>query len=429
MWGIIIGLVLLMFLAFKGLSILWAAPLSAMVVVLLNGVTGADMLGMYTGAYMAGLVGFAQTWFPVFMLGAIFGKLMEFTGMARCIAAKLAKWLGKERAILAIVVACGIMTYGGISLFVVVFAIYPVAMNLFREANISRHLLPGVVALGAFTFTMTAVPGTPQIQNLIPMDHFHTTQSAAPIMGVVSAIIMFVLGCFYLDYRRKQLLSQGLGFVEPEEQEEIDESGLPNFWLSILPLVFVIVTFNVFDFHIIPALVCANVLILLFSYKRYKEFIPAINAGATGSLIAIMNTSAAVGFGAVVREIPAFAEVADMLFAIPGTPLISLAVSVNILAGITGSASGGMGIALTALGERYLTLAYETGVAPAAMHRVAAIASGGLDVLPHNGAVLTVLAITGMTHKTSYRDIAVVAIIIPTIALAVGILLATFGIY
>jgi len=357
MFGILLGLAILMFLAFKGWSILWAAPIAAIVVALSAGV---DLLGAYTESYMNGFVGFTRNWFPVFMLGAIFGKLMEFTGMAKSIAIKLSSLIGKERAILAVIVSCAVLTYGGISLFVVVFAIYPLALNLFREANISRKIMPATIAVGAFTFTMTALPGTPQIQNLIPMDHFNTTAMAAPIMGIVAAIIIAVLAYQYLIYRQKQLTAAGEVFVEPAEKQDSGENeNLPNPYLSLIPLITVIVTFNAFNFHIITALVLAILIILVMNTSKHKEFIKSINAGATGSLIAIMNTSAAVGFGAVVQSVPAFDDLAYMLFNIPGTPLISCAIAVTALAGATGSASGGMGIALAALGEQYYQMAIQ----------------------------------------------------------------------
>ena len=357
-------------------------------------------------------------------------SLDKSTGMAKSIAVWLSSVIGKDRAILAVIVSCAALTYGGISLFVVVFAIYPLALNLFREANISRKILPGVIALGALTFTMTAIPGTPQIQNLIPMEHFHTPPTAAPIMGISAALTMFILGYLYPKHRAEKLAAKGEVFVEPVGEHESEKSEkLPSPLVSALPMIFVIVAFNAFGLPIIPALLGAILIILATNYIKYKDFIKAINAGAGGSLIAIMNTSAAVGFGSVVQAVPAFGALADMLFNIPGSPLISVSVAVTLLAGATGSASGGMGIALSALGEQYYQLAIQTGISPEAFHRVASIASGGLDTLPHNGAVLTVFAITGMTHKDSYREVGMVACVIPIVALAVAILLGSLGIY
>ena len=427
MLGIILGLIVLIALAYRGWSIIWVAPVAAMIVALTNNV---DMLGAYTVSYMEGLVGFVRNWFPMFMLGAIFGKLMESTGMAKSIAGRLSALIGKKRAILAIVVSCAVLTYGGISLFVVVFAVYPIAKGLFREANISSRIMPATIALGAFTFTMTALPGTPQIQNLIPIDYFHTTATAAPIMGITASVIMAVLGYIYLIYRQKKLTESGEIFSGSEEETESDDTEkLPNVLLSVLPLAVVIFTFNVLNFHIITALAAAIILILAINYREFRRFPTAISTGAKDSLMAIMNTSAAVGFGAVVMSVPAFTELTDILSAIPGSPLISLAVTVNLLAGATGSASGGLSISLTAIGEQYYMIALQQGISPEALHRVASISSGGLDLLPHNGAILTLLTVTGLSHKESYKDISIATIAIPLIALAVVIALASLGIY
>lgn len=425
--GIIIGLIILMGLAYVGYSIVWVAPLAAGFVAWTGGL---DLLEAYTGVYMSGLVGFLQTWFPVFMLSSIFGKLMEDTGMAKSVALTLSRVLGKERAILGVFLSAAVLTYGGISLFVVVFAVYPLALSLFREANLPRRLIAGTIALGAFTFTMTAVPGTPQIQNLIPMEHFFTTPTAAPIMGIAASLVMAFGGYFYMMWRQKKLVANGEVFTEPKDNTIIEVTEeTPNVFLSLLPLISVVVTLNIFNWNIIVSLLFGILLIILLSIPRIKKigFTKSINEGAKGSITAILNTSAAVGFGTVVQAVPGFTTLTTGLMAIPGNPLVSMAVAINLLAGATGSASGGMGIALEALGEQYYQLSQTSGIAPEAFHRVAAIASGGLDVLPHNGAVLTLLAITGLTHKDSYMDIAVVAIIIPILSSVVAIILATMG--
>ena len=428
MFGIILGLVLLMFLAYRGYSILWVAPVCALVV----GFTGGlDLLTMYKDTYMTGLSGYVKSWFPVFMLGAIFGHLMDYTGAAKSIAHWLTQTLGAKRAIMGVVVGCGVLTYGGISLFVVVFAMYPLGLELFREANITRKLLPGAIALGSFTFTMTAIPGTPQIQNIIPTNYYGTTPTAAPIMGIVAAILMFGLGILWLHYREKKFTTAGDVFTEPKGKEavEVDFSNLPNPFLSFLPLITVIVTMNFFKWDIILALLAGIVLSMAISFQKYKGFTKSISNGAVGSITAILNTAAAVGFGTVVKSVPGFAVLTEVLLNVPGTPLISEAIAVNLLAGATGSASGGMSIALEALGEKYMAIAAETGISPAAFHRVASLASGGLDTLPHNGAVLTLLAVTGMTHKDSYIDIMMTSLILPIVASIPAILLGSLGIY
>jgi H+/gluconate symporter-like permease len=425
--GIFIGLVLLMFLAYRGWSIIWMAPICAGVVAAFGGL---DLLEAYTGPYMEGFVSFAKSWFPVFMLGAIFGKLMEITGMAKSVAIGITKVIGPRQAILGVLISTAILTYGGVSVFVAIFAVYPLALALFKEANLPRRLIPPTFALGAFTFTMTAIPGSPQIQNLIPMEYFNTSAAAAPVMGMVAATVMGVGGFSYLKWREQKITQKGEFYTPLDEDVEVkkDEKD-PHILLSLLPLIVVVFTLNILNWDIIVALITGIVLIMLLSLSKFKGFIPAMNSGATGSVAALINTCAAVGFGSVVKAVPAFDRLANMLLSIKGNPTISLALSTNLLAGATGSASGGLGITLEALGERYYEIAQIAGIDPEAFHRIASISSGGLDALPHNGAVLTLLAVTSMTHKDCYKDIAVVAIVIPIISLIPVIALASIGIY
>jgi H+/gluconate symporter-like permease len=377
---------------------------------------------------MGGFVGFARTWFPVFLFGAIFGKVMDDSGAARSVAHWIIKRIGTKQAILAVVLGCAVLTFGGVSLFVVVFAMYPLAVALFREANLSRKLIPGAIALGSFTFTMTAIPGTPQIQNLIPMQYYNTTPTAAPIMGIVGAIIMLVVGMLWMKYSEKKRTAAGEAYVElPGEIPEVDVDALPNPLVSFLPLLVVVLLLNVFNLNILIALGAGILFAVAVNWTRLDNKVKTINAGASGSVLAIINTSAAVGFGAVVRAVPGFATLSELVMGIQGNPLISQAVAVNVLAGATGSASGGMGIALEALGAQYMALAQSTGIPPEAFHRIASLSSGGLDTLPHNGAVLTLLAVTAMTHKDSYKDIFMVGSAIPILAVIAAIILASVG--
>ncbi|KGX92550.1 citrate transporter [Pontibacillus halophilus JSM 076056 = DSM 19796] len=427
MLSIIIGLILLMLLAYLGWSIIWIAPLVSGVVALLSGM---NILDSYTGTYMEGFVGFAKDYFPIFLFGAVFGKLMEDTGAAQSVAYKITNLIGKKRAILGMLLSTAILTYGGVSLFVAVFAVYPIAVAMFREANVSRKLLPTTFVLGAFTFTMTALPGTPQIQNIIPINTFQTGPFAAPILGLVAGIIMAVGGYFYLTFRQSRLDKQGDQFTEPEgdnQVKEINEDELPNWILSIIPLVVVVVTLNLFDMSILISLLIGILLIMLFNISDYKQFIGAINGGASGSVMATINTSAAVGFGSVVTASPGFTSVKEMIFNIPLSPYFSEAFAVSLLAMITGSASGGMGIALEALGQQYYNIAIEQGLSLEAFHRITAVASGA-SILPHNGALLTLFTVMGLTHKDSYKDVFVVGLLIPIVATIAIILLAMLGI-
>ncbi|WP_430482580.1 GntP family permease [Rossellomorea marisflavi] len=425
MLSIIIGLALLMFFAYLGWSIIWVAPIVAGIVALLSGL---DLMDAYTDTYMSGFVDFAKKWFPIFLLGAVFGKLMEDTGAAKSVAFQITRIIGEKRAILGVLVASAVLTYGGVSLFVVVFAIYPIALALFKKADITRNLIAPTIVLGAFTFTMTSVPGTPQIQNLIPMKTFGTTPMAGTLMGIGATIVMAVGGYFWLTWRQKRLASSGLHFIAPKGSTEQEKDGpLPHWILSPLPLLVVVILLNGVKWDPIPSLLSGILLILILNAKQYKAFIPSVNEGAKGSVMAIINTSAAVGFGAVVTSVPDFDRITDVLLGFSDNPLISESLIVQVLAMITGSASGGMGIAMQALGDTYSGLAQSSGIGPDAFHRMASIASGA-SILPHNGALLTLLAVTGVTHKETYKDVFIVGLIIPTIAVIVAIIMASLGI-
>jgi H+/gluconate symporter-like permease len=450
--GIILSLALLMYLAYRGITVLILAPILALLAAFLSG--GLPLLPTYTEVFMSNLAGYLKTNFPVFMLGAIFGKVMDDTGAAKAIAHYIASKLGKEKAILAVVLSCGVLTYGGVSLFVVAFAVYPISAALFREAGIPKRLIPGTLALGSFTFTMTALPGTPQIQNAIPMPFFNTDSYAAPIMGIVAGLVMFGLGTLWLMRRAKAANAKGEFYGEHKEDiKSFGTADLPNVWISIIPILLVLVLNFVLSKYYFPnldaayleaapyntklatvkgmwslitSLIVAIIATIALNYKRFN-IRESVNKGAYGSMLAILNTASEVGYGNVIKTLGAFAIVQAFILGISDNPLISEAISVNVLAGITGSASGGMSIALGALGKQYMEMALAQGINPEALHRIAAIACGGLDSLPHNGAVITLLGICGLTHKQSYADIGVVSVIVPIIALIVALIMASVG--
>lgn len=455
LFGIILSLILLMYLAYRGINVLILAPLLSLLAVILSG--NIPVLATYTQVFMEALGNYLITYFPLFMLGAIFGKLMADSGSARAIAEWCVEKLGEKNAIVAIVLSCGILTYGGVSLFVVAFAVYPIAAALFRRSSIPKRLIPAAIALGSFTFTMTALPGTPAIQNAIPMPYFGTTPFAAPILGTLAGLIMFFGGVFWLKFRAGRAKSAGEGYGDhPRVSADSDLSQdivLPSFAIAIAPTVLVIVLNAALTYIIIPgldtsylaearygetdvskvrgiwaiivALVAAIVLLIALNMKRLEHLKETINTGTMGSLLPVFNTASEVGYGATIASLPAFNVVRDAVLGVSANPVISVAVATNVLAGITGSASGGMSIALQTLGDQFMQLAQDTGISPSLMHRVTALSSGGFDALPHNGAVITLLAICGLTHRQSYLDIFICAVLIPVIATIVVIVLGS----
>lgn len=456
-FAILTVLGLLIFLSYRGLPILVLAPALAGVAALLG---GAPPLGTYTQIFMPALGQFIVSYFPIFLLGAVFGRLMDASGSAAAIAQSAIRLLGASNAIAAIVLACALLTYGGVSLFVVAFVAFPLAAALFQRADIPKRLIPGVIALGAFTFTMTALPGTPAIQNAIPMPYFGTTAFAAPGLGVIAGLIMFGFGIVWLSWRASAAAAAGEGYGETGPMVAAGDTeqsfgAQPHVAVALIPVLSVLLLTYVLSVHVIPrfdtnylatasygattvvsvkgiwaiivALIIASLILVSLNARRLTGLSKTLNEGAVASLLPVLNTASLVGFGAVIASLAGFGAIRDMILGIaPENPLISLAVAVNVLAGITGSASGGMSIALDTLGETYLQKGLAAGFGPELMHRVTSIATGGLDALPHNGAVVTLLSVCGLTHRQSYLDIAMVAVVGPIAALIVVIALGTW---
>ena len=483
LFGIVAGLALLMALAFRGWTILLLAPAAALVAAAFS---GEPLLAHWTQTFMGAAAQFVAQFFPLFLLGALFGKLMDDTGSVNAIADFMTRRLGPQRAVLAVVLAGALVTYGGVSLFVAFFVIAPMGQALFRAGAVPKRLLPAAVALGTSTFTMSALPGTPSIQNAIPMPFFGTTAFAAPGLGSIAAVVMFGFGMWWLSMRQRRAAGEGYGDAEPASSVEEDIEAMsdtvtirelattahefdpseinagekaerhPAIWLAVLPLAVVIVVNLLASQLILPgmdwaflaepqwgstsigaiggvwavalALLSGIAVLLVTALHRLPALRDSVDAGCNASVLPILSVASLVGFGAVVAALPAFQQVQEWVLGIGGGPLVSLAVATNILSALTGSASGGMTIALDALGPTFMQLASETGLDPQVLHRVAVISSGTLDSLPHNGAVVTMLAVCGCTHRESYLDIVMVAVVGALLGLvAVVVLGGMFG--
>jgi H+/gluconate symporter-like permease len=478
--GILLALGLLVWLAYRGWSVLLLAPAAALIAA---AVSREPLLAHWTQTFMGSAAHFLAQFFPLFLLGALFGKLMDDSGSVAGIARFMTERMGERRAILAVVLAGALVTYGGVSLFVAFFVLAPMAQALFRAAGIPRRLMPAAIALGTSTFTMTAFPGTPAIQNAIPMPFFGTTPFAAPGLGVVASAIMLGFGLWWLTRSEAAARRAGEGYGDGADiapsavaddpvirelatvAREFDPAEINHgrhgdaavpIGVAVLPLAVVVSVNLLMSLVILPrldfsflaeerwgatslsavagvwsvavALAAATLVLIVSNRRRLPTLRESMDAGANASVLPAFSVASLVGFGAVVAALPAFATVRDWVLSIEGGPLVSLAIATNVLAALTGSASGGMTIALDALGDTYMRIAAEQGIDPALMHRVATIGSGTLDSLPHNGAVVTLLAVCGSTHRESYLDIVMVGIVGALIALVAVIALGSaFG--
>ena len=433
MFGLGLALALLMFLAMRGWSILVAGPLCALIVALTSAVPllpplADDGAKAFTTLYMAGFTAVFAKFFIVFLLGAIFGKLMEETGSADSVARWVVGALGARRAMLAVVAACAILTYGGVSVFIVAFSVYPMAVSLFREADLPRRFIPAAIAFGSVTFTMTSA-GSPEIQNFLPTEYLGTTYWAGWQVSLAVAALMAVLGYAWLARMIARARAAGEHFIARGSDNAARAAHtLPHPLLAILPLATVQATaFVLQDWQLdalVVALAAGVVVILAINVRIWRHLGGAFSLGAMGAVVAAANTGAVVGFGAVAKTTPAFAAALHALTSLPGSPLIAAAIAVTTICGLTGSASGGQLIALPLLAPHYVGPDAPQPVDPAALHRVIAIASGGLDSLPHNGYVVTTIrAICGETHKDAYGPVGALTVVVPAIGLIVAIAL------
>lgn len=449
MIGLLVAIGFLVYMAFKGHSIIVVAPIAAMVALLFSYGIKGHFMASYTITYMEGFANYAKNYFPIYLLGAIFAKLMDISGNALSIAQFCTKKLGKSRAVLSVVLTCAILTYGGVSLFVVAFVMLPVAIALFREADVPKRLIPGCIALGAFTFTMTALPGSPQVQNTIPMQYFGTDSFAAPGMGVIASVIMFALGMVWLTYRTNKAKEAGEGYGAHEDKQEEVSGNIPGIVMAVIPILIILVINLVLSKIVYPSvdgsymeefgstleansgtwsvllgMLVSILFIIVFNFGKIKEKIKdGLKTSAIDSLTPLVNSCAVVGFGSVVKVLPIFAVVSGAVLGLSALPLLSEVISVNLLCAMTASASGGLSAALEVMGDTFL----KSGIDPQVLHRLASICSGGLDNLPYNGATVTVIALCGMTHKKSYLDMFMVATVIPIVASIVIMALGSLG--
>lgn len=436
--GLVLGLAVLIFLGFRGWGMVPTSLVAALVVVLTNRMDLWEAISVHYGTFMKN---YAGSYLLLFFLGTIFGALMGCSGAAKSIACKIVDTLGTKQALLVVVVISAILSYGGVSLFVIVFTIYPIALVLFKEGNVSKRLFPAALFLGCATFTMVGLPGTPAIQNIMPCETFGTNAYAAPINGIIVSIIVLILGIFWLNWNNKRLKSKGIGFVpgprdNPDAIDISDRTGLPSFTLSILPILFVIlfIFFNRnsgldTNFVVNLALAIGCILTYILFRSKISDLKLSINDAATNSLIALMNTAVITGFGGVVQGSIGFAAVKEYALSINMNPLISACLATGIVAAACGSCSGGLSVFLAALGPQYAEICTAQGIPLEILHRSICWAGAGLDSLPHSGGYVTAIIHTDLTPKETYPYFFVTNIVLTSLGCVLTIaLFMLFGI-
>lgn len=428
---LVLAIVLFAFLAFKRISSLILAPLVCLFVILCYQM---PILGSLKDFFMPSAAKYVSSYFLIFFVGGLFGSIYQFTGAAEALARFLAG-LCKGKFVAPIIMCItGVLTFGGISGFVVFFVIYPIAVQMFKRANLTRRLIPAAISAGTWTWSMTG-PGSPSIQNAIAMNSLGTPAIAALIPSLLVTVAEFLMIFVFLEYRARKFTSRGVVFddpslkyqLSPEELGGDESKALPHAALTFIPIAIILILFNIFHYGVEISVFWGIVAALVLFYKRLRglnEWVDVLNSGAINSGSSIMNTAIVVGFGGLVQNTEAFANLVSNLKELSLSPLVFVTITVAICAGACGSASGGMGVAFNALKDTFVAL----GANLEQVHRVAAIAAGTLDTLPHQGAQITLLTICKTTHKEAYYDIMVTQIIIPFITVALFIFLVSIGI-
>lgn len=427
---LVAALILFGLLAFKQINALILAPLVTIFVIVCSGL---PILESLKTAFMPAASDYVTSYFLTFFVGALFGAVYQHTGAAESISRTLAG-LCKGKFVAPIVMTItGILTYGGVSGFVVFFVIYPIALNLFKEANLTRRLIPAAISAGCWTWSMYG-PGSPSIQNVIGMNSLGTPSTAALVPSVIATVASYVMIFLWLEMRGRSFTKKGLVFddptlkfqLSPEEMSMDEDKDLPNFWISMIPIAAILIAFNGFRLPVETAVFIGVALATILMWNRVKglnAWIAVFNEGAANSGVSILNTAIVVGFGGVVKNTQGFADLVELLKTFNMPALVFVMITVAICAGACGSASGGMGVAFNALTDTYL----ELGASLEHVHRIATIAAGTLDSLPHQGVQITLLGICKMTHKEAYFDIFITQIAIPFIACFIFIIFATMG--
>lgn len=410
--GILVALVALIWGSFKQIPILILGPVASIIVILLSGLPLTESL---TEHFATSFAGFAKSNFLIFLPATILGSMLGDSGAAQDIANKIAAWSmkfggknGKFWVLMGLSLITAILSFGGVSGFVVIFTIAPICFRIFKEMNIPWHFIIAVAVYGGSMWT-AILPGSPALQNLIPMEYLGTTPMAAPMLGIIAALVSIVFGAAYIYFMLKRNEARGEGFEKTGKAMEDASRSLAlkavnntttniDFIKALLPSIVLIVAMNVFNVAPYLSLTLGCLVCYALYFKKFINFKNTLGAGVNSTMKSIMNVAAVVGFGGIVSIAPGFDFLVENLDKIPGPPLIQLAIATNLVAGITGSASGGEAISLEIFAPRFL----QAGINPEVIHRIVNISCYGLDSLPHNGSVINRLNYTQLSHKEGY---------------------------
>ncbi len=424
--GLFLAVAVLAVGAYKGLGALTSTLLASLVVILTNGI---NIWQGFSEFYMNGYVGAYAGYFLLLCCSSMYANFMSESGSATSIAYQFIDWFGRARVLLVCYAITVVLTYGGISLFVVIYALAPIAYTLFKEANLPRHLIVAATAAGSSTITMTSLPGTPALTNVVPTEFLGTTLTAAPIFGIIASIAFIVMTLFYFNYAEKKVRADNEHWVNPEGIDINviqDRSMLPSPIKAFLPIIILLSIIVVGSrFGLIStmlatgAMLAGTAVVCVINLDKFKgkNIKKIISSGLEGGIGAIGGFAGVVAFGAVVSKSQAFASIVEWVLSLQMNPYTQGVVATSVVSAITGSSSGGLRIMFSAFTESFLA----SGANLDMLHRLVSIAAGALDTLPHSPGIFLTLAVLGLTHKNAYKHIFVTTVVIPSIITLVSL--------
>lgn len=431
--GLIVAIVCVIALIWKNWHMAIVSLAGALIVIAFNAM---DPVTTLSEKFMTGMSGFAGNWFLLFMLGAIFGKVMGDSGASVGIANKMLKILGEKSVVLVVMLTGLVLSYGGIGTFIIAFSLYPIAVALFQKADIPKKLIVATIMVCPVTVCMAMLPGSPSTQNLIPTQYFGTTAYAGATLGLICSAIMFVSAYLFLNWQIKKEKAAGEHFVASPGEDimdlnAVDEGKTPSVGACFAPIVVLLVLmFGIQSMTSIPssyavaiAMTCA-IIVGCVLYRDRLNVKEAVSNGAGGGLSSLIATSSIMGFGSVVSASPAYESITTALVNMQANPLITALVSINVIAAITGSSAGGLNIFLSSMGE-YLAA---SGLNMSMLHRVVCIASSGFDAMPHASGMVVCNQIAKTSQKDTYKYVFITCAIMPFCCAILACIIGTLGI-
>lgn len=431
--GLIVAIICVIALIWKNWHMAIVSLAGALIVIAFNAM---DPITTLSEKFMTGMSGFAGNWFLLFMLGAIFGKVMGDSGASVGIANKMLKLLGEKSVVLVVMLTGLVLSYGGIGTFIIAFSLYPIAVALFQKADIPKKLIVATIMVCPVTVCMAMLPGSPSTQNLIPTQFFGTTAYAGATIGIICAVVMFAAAYLYLNWQIRKAKTAGEHFVASPGEDIMDLSAVeegktPAIGACFAPIIVLLVLmFGIQSMTSIPssyAVAIAMTAAIIVGCVLYRDRLPikdVVSAGAAGGLSSLIATSSIMGFGSVVSASPAYESITTALVNMKANPLVTALVSINVIAAITGSSAGGLNIFLNSMGE-YLAA---SGLNMSMLHRVVCIASSGFDAMPHASGMVVCNQIAKTSQKDTYKHVFITCAIMPFCCAILACILGTLGI-